>query len=39
MNKPERVMNYDVSKMRFLEYVDKLEAYVEYLEKQLKNKL
>jgi len=36
ITKPERVMYYEGSKMRFLEYVDQLESYVEKLEaKQL----
>ena len=34
--KPERVMYYEGSKMSFLEYVDKLEAYAEKLEKAIK---
>jgi len=35
IEKPERVMYYESSKMRFLEYVDQLEKYTDYLE-QLK---
>jgi hypothetical protein len=33
--KPERVMYYEGSKMSFLEYVDKLEAYAEKLEEAI----
>ena len=32
MTKPKRVMYCEVSKMRFLKYVDQLEAYVDKLE-------
>ena len=35
MTKPKRVMYCEVSKMRFLKYVDQLEAYVDKLELDL----